>query len=90
MAAIGKVAASTTIPVATGERLTTKQEFHECLKAGVSILQPDIGRSGGVWETKTIAVLSELFNAQIAPHIYCGPIAHAAAAHVGFSVAPAF
>ena len=26
-----------------------------------------------------------MFNAQVAPHIYCGPIAHAAAAHVGFS-----
>ena len=89
MQAIGRVAAATTIPVATGERLTTKQEFHECLKAGVSILQPDIGRSGGIWETKKIAVISELFNAQVAPHIYCGPIAHAAAAHVGFS-SPSF
>ena len=29
--------------------------------------------------------MAELFNAQIAPHIYCGPIAHAAAAHVSFS-----
>ncbi len=85
MEAIAKVAAATTIPVATGERLTTKVEFHQALKAGVSILQPDIGRSGGIWETKKIAVLSELFNAQIAPHIYCGPVAHAAAMHVGFS-----
>ena len=83
--AIGKVAAATSIPVATGERLTTKVEFHQALKAGVSILQPDIGRSGGIWETKKIAVIAELFNAQIAPHIYCGPIAHAAAAHVSFS-----
>jgi 2-dehydro-3-deoxyphosphogalactonate aldolase len=83
--AIGKVAAATSIPVATGERLTTRVEFHQALKAGVSILQPDIGRSGGIWETKKIAVLAELFNAQIAPHIYCGPIAHAAAAHVAFS-----
>ena len=83
--AIGKVAAATSIPVATGERLTTRVEFHQALKAGVSILQPDIGRSGGVWETKKIAALAELFNAQIAPHIYCGPIAHAAAAHVAFS-----
>lgn len=83
--AIGRVAGSTTIPVATGERLTTRVEFHQALKAGVAILQPDIGRSGGVWETRKIAVMAELFNAQIAPHIYCGPIAHAAAAHVGFS-----
>ena len=80
-----KVAASTTIPVSAGERLTTRVEFHQALKVGVSILQPDIGRSGGIWETKRIAVLAELFNAQIAPHIYCGPIAHAAATHVSFS-----
>jgi galactonate dehydratase len=85
MEAIGKVAAATSIPVATGERLTTRVEFHQALKAGVSILQPDIGRSGGVWETKKIAALAELFNAQVAPHIYCGPIAHAAAAQVAFS-----
>ena len=83
--AIGVVAHATSIPVATGERLTTRVEFHAALKAGVSILQPDIGRSGGVWETKKIAVMAELYNAQLAPHIYCGPIAHAAAAHVAFS-----
>ncbi|MDH5356398.1 MAG: mandelate racemase/muconate lactonizing enzyme family protein [Gammaproteobacteria bacterium] len=89
MDAIGKVAQATSIPVATGERLTTKVEFHQALKAGVSILQPDIGRSGGIWETKKIAVMAELFNAQMAPHIYCGPIAHAAAAQVAIS-SPSF
>lgn len=85
MAGIGKVAASTTIPVSTGERLTTKIEFHQALEAGVSILQPDIGRSGGIWETKKIAILAEVYNAQFAPHIYCGPVAHAAAAHLAFA-----
>ena len=85
MEAIGRVASATSIPVATGERLTTRTEFYQALKNNVSILQPDIGRSGGIWETKKIAVIAELFNAQIAPHIYCGPIAHAAAAHVAFS-----
>ncbi len=84
MEAIGRVAQATSIPVATGERLTTRTEFHQALKAGVSILQPDVGRSGGIWETKKIAQIAELFNAQIAPHIYCGPIAHAAAAHLSF------
>lgn len=85
MEGIAKVAAATSIPVATGERLTTKIEFHQALKAGVSILQPDIGRSGGIWETKKIAILAEAYNAQIAPHIYCGPVAHAAAAHLAFA-----
>ena len=60
-------------------------EFHQALKAGVSILQPDVGRSGGIWETRKITTIAELYNAQVAPHIYCGPIAHAAAAHVSFS-----
>ena len=85
MDAIGKVAQATSIPVATGERLTTKVEFHQALQAGVSILQPDVGRSGGISETRKIAVIAELYNAQVAPHIYCGPIAHAAAAHVSFA-----
>jgi 2-dehydro-3-deoxyphosphogalactonate aldolase len=89
MEALARVASSTSIPVATGERLTTRVEFHQALKAGTAIVQPDIGRSGGIWETKKIASMTELFNAQIAPHIYCGPIAHAAAAHVAFS-SPSF
>ena len=83
--ALARVSSSTTIPVATGERLTTRAEFHAVLQAGVAIMQPDIGRSGGIWETKKIALLGEQYNAQIAPHIYCGPVAHAAAAQVGFS-----
>ncbi len=83
--ALSKVVDATSIPIATGERLTTRFEFHRVLQAGARILQPDVGRSGGIWETRKIAALAELFNVQIAPHIYCGPIAHAAAAHVGFS-----
>lgn len=82
---MGRVAGATTIPVATGERLTTRAEFHRALQAGVSILQPNVGRAGGIWETRKIAMVAELFNAQLAPHIYCGPVAHAAAAHVGFA-----
>ena len=83
---IGEVAASTAIPVAAGERLTTRKEFFELLKAGVRVLQPNVGRSGGLWETKKIATVAELFNAQIAPHIYCGPVAHAAATHLSFTL----
>ena len=89
LASLASIASATSIPVATGERLTTRVEFHAALQAGVRILQPDIGRSGGIWETKKIAALAELYNAQVAPHIYCGPVAHAAAAHVAFS-SPSF
>jgi L-alanine-DL-glutamate epimerase-like enolase superfamily enzyme len=73
--AMAEVAASTSIPIAAGERLTSKYEFHQVLQAGVRILQPDLGRSGGILEGKKIASLAEVYNAQIAPHLYCGPIA---------------
>ena len=74
-----KVANSVNIPIATGERLTTKSEFAQILKSGgASILQPALGRSGGILETKKIAAIAEVYNAQIAPHLYAGPIEWAA------------
>lgn len=79
---LARIAAGTSVPVATGERLTTRAEFHAALMAGASIVQPNVGRAGGVWEMRKIAALAEVFNAQLAPHIYCGPVAHAAAASV--------
>ncbi|HCV20084.1 MAG TPA: isomerase, partial [Gammaproteobacteria bacterium] len=73
------VAKSCRIPVATGERLTTKVEFSTLLRTGgAAILQPALGRSGGILETKKIAALAESFNAQVAPHLYAGPVEWAA------------
>lgn len=73
------VARGTTIPVATGERLTTKYEFARVLQTGAaSILQPAIGRVGGILEAKKIAAMAEPYYALIAPHLYCGPIEGAA------------
>ncbi|MDP7523916.1 MAG: mandelate racemase/muconate lactonizing enzyme family protein [Arenicellales bacterium] len=73
------VAKQCRIPVATGERLTTKVEFATLLRTGgVAILQPALGRSGGILETKKIAAIAESFNAQIAPHLYAGPVEWAA------------
>ena len=74
-----KVSEAINIPIATGERHTTKSEFASLLKnGGVSILQPALGRSGGILETKKISAIAEVFNAQIAPHLYAGPVEWAA------------
>jgi galactonate dehydratase len=76
---IAKVARKTSIPIATGERLTTKYEFARVLETGAaSILQPALGRVGGILEAKKIAGMAEAHYAQIAPHLYCGPIEGAA------------
>lgn len=79
VAGMARVAAHTTIPIAAGERLATKTEFARVLEAGAArILQPNLGRAGGLLEGKKIAALAEAHNAQIAPHLYCGPIVGAA------------
>ena len=73
------VARQTTIPIATGERLTTKYEFARVLECrAASILQMALGRVGGLLEAKKIAGMAEAFYAQIAPHLYCGPVEGAA------------
>ncbi len=73
------VARATSIPIATGERLTTKYEFARVLELrAASILQMALGRVGGILEAKKIAGMAETHYAQIAPHLYCGPIEGAA------------
>ena len=76
---MARVASQTTIPIATGERLTTKYEFARVLEEqAASILQMALGRVGGLLEAKKIAGMAEAYYAQIAPHLYCGPIEGAA------------
>lgn len=78
-AEMAKVASQTTIPVATGERLCTKAEFARVLEVkAASILQMNLGRVGGLLEAKKIGALAEANGAQLAPHLYCGPIVGAA------------
>ena len=84
---MAKVARAVSIPVATGERLTTKAEFASVLRAGAAtILQPALGRSGGILETKKIAALAETYNAQMAPHLYAGPVEWAANIQLGTNI----
>ena len=76
---MARVARATSIPIATGERLTTKYEFARVLETGAaSILQMNLGRVGGLLEGKKIAGMAECHYAQIAPHLYCGPVVGAA------------
>ena len=80
---MARVAAQTSIPIATGERLVSKYEFAALLKKqAAGILQLDVGQCGGILESKKIASMAEAHYALIAPHMYCGPIAAAAAVQI--------
>ena len=82
---IGRITSATTVPVATGERLYSRQEFRTVLEAGVAVVQPDASHAGGISEVRRIAALAEIYDAQLAPHCPLGPIALAACLQVGFA-----
>ncbi len=82
-----EVARAVRIPVATGERMTTRAEFATLLRTGgARILQPALGRAGGIWEMRKLAAMAESFNAEIAPHLYAGPVEWAANVHLAAAI----
>lgn len=76
---LADIARSTSIPIATGERVFTKWGFREILeKQAASILQPDLSHAGGIMECRFIAAMAECYYGSIAPHNPLGPISLAA------------
>lgn len=82
---IGEVVRSTSIPIATGERLYSRWDFKNVLAAGVAVAQPDLSHAGGISEVRRIAAMAEAYDVSLAPHCPLGPIALAACLQVGFA-----
>jgi galactonate dehydratase len=80
----GLVQASAT-PIATGERIYSRQGFLPVLQAGVTVVQPDPSHAGGISEVRRIASMAETFGANLAPHCPLGPIALAASLQIAFA-----
>jgi galactonate dehydratase len=83
--ALPALVASTTIPLACGERLYSRWDFRPVLEAGVAVAQPDVSHAGGISEVRRIAALAELYGAGVAPHCPLGPISLAASLQVAFA-----
>ena len=82
-AALAHVAAHTTIPVATGERLHTRSAFRDLFALGAAdIIQADITHCGGILETKKIAAMAETHGLLMAPHNVGASVSTAAALHL--------
>lgn len=82
---IGEICASTSIPIATGERLFSRWDFKRVLDKGIAVAQPDLSHAGGISETRRIAVMAEAYDVSLAPHCPLGPIALAASLQVDFA-----
>ncbi len=77
--ALGEIAAKSPVALAGGEGLVSRYEFKQLLDAkGAQILQPDVIHCGGITEIRKIAALGEVYGAEMAPHMYYGPVAHVA------------
>ena len=86
--ALKKISEHVDIPIAVGERIYTRYGFRPILEChGADILQPDIGNTGGIMETKKIAAMAEVYNMRIQPHICASPVATAAALQIDACIA---
>ena len=81
--ALLRIAASTSVPIATGERHLTRWGFRELIERQMcAILQPDIRHCGGISEMRKIASHAETHYMALTPHNAAGPVGVAASVHV--------
>ncbi len=81
--AFKKLAESTSIPLATGERTYTRWGFLPLIRDGaLALIQPDIGICGGISEVKKICDMAQTFDVGAQMHVCCSPISLAAALQV--------
>src|SRR4051794_9135083 len=77
--AMAEGAQQISIPIATGERLHTIEEFAMLLRRGaVQYVRPDVCLVGGITHAKKIAAVAEAFNVQVVPHNPLSPVSTAA------------
>ena len=71
------------IPVAAGEWLSTRHEFVDLMERGqVQIVQPDVGRVGGLTEARRVCALAAERGRAVVPHGWKTGITVAATAHL--------
>jgi galactonate dehydratase len=86
--ALKKVSEHVQIPIATGERIYTRYGFRRIMEAhAADILQPDVGNTGGIMETKKIAAMAEAYNMRIQPHNCSSPVCTAASLQLDATIA---
>ncbi|CAN7321423.1 galactonate dehydratase [Pseudoduganella sp. LjRoot289] len=80
-----RLADTTSIPLAAGERMYSRFEFkHVFAQGGIAIVQPDLSHAGGITECAKIAAMAEAYDIALAPHCPLGPVALAACLQVDF------
>ncbi len=82
-----KLAHESKFPICLAERFVTRYQFREFIEKGaVEIVMPDLIWTGGISETKKIAILAETYQLPVCPHDCTGPVNVFACAHVALNV----
>jgi galactonate dehydratase len=85
--AMAQVAAKIHIPIATGERIHTIEEFEMLLQRGaVQYVRPDVCLVGGLTGAKKIAALAEANYVGVVPHNPLGPVSTAACVQLAAAI----
>ena len=84
---IARVAAQAPMPIAYGEWLATRFEFAELMETGVQIVQPDVGRVGGIGEAKIVCDMAHAGGLTVVPHCWKTGVSISATAHLAFVAA---
>lgn len=80
-----RLADSTSIPLAAGERMYSRFDFKRVFAdGGLAIVQPDLSHAGGITECVHIAAMAEAYDVALAPHCPLGPVALAACLQLDF------
>lgn len=75
-----EIASKVNIPLATGERSYSRWGYRQFFEdRSLSIIQPDLGNTGGITEGKKICDMAYVYDIGVQLHICGGPIATAAA-----------
>ncbi|CEG21487.1 D-galactonate dehydratase [Planococcus massiliensis] len=81
------IADKTNVPIATGERIHTIQEFEMLLsRNAMSYARPSLGVCGGITGAKKIAAIAEAHGVQIVPHNPLSPVSTAACIQIAAAV----
>lgn len=81
--AMVRVRNNTRVPIAAGENIYSRYGYREFLeKEALSIIQPDMSKTGGLLEARKIAAMAEVYSIPMAPHGVASPLATMAYAHV--------
>ncbi len=67
----GELSAASSISIAAGESVTLLEEYEQLLQIGrIHVVQPDLGRVGGITPGQRIAAMAQRTGARPVPHVF--------------------